>query len=56
MYAEIINGKYKIICKKISEPLQSFFEVGSLNSADLGIYCVKILSYSASSLIDYDSI
>lgn len=54
-HAELIDGKIKIICKKISEKLENFFDV-PLNSMDIDIYCVKNLHYTTDSVIDYESI
>lgn len=57
MYAtESINGEYKIVCKKINNQLNSFFDV-PLNSTELDIYHLENLDYATlNSIIDYDLI
>lgn len=56
IYAESVDGKIKIACKKIIDQLNSFFEV-PINSKDLDIYYIENINYSTrNSIIDHDFI
>lgn len=51
MYSQLVDGKQKIICKKICDNLESFFDV-PLNSVELDIFWVQNYNNTIDLIID----